>query len=384
MTHPASILVINAGSSSIKYGLYRADDLSLLERKTIEIKDKDGYATALESILDLIKTRNVTGVGHRVVHGGRDYSAPQKIDAKVLKDLEDLTALAPLHQPHNLKAVKHILDEHPHLAQVACFDTAFHRTQPRLSQLYALPRALSDEGIIRYGFHGLSYEYIASVLPPEVKSGRVIVAHLGSGASMCAMKDGKSVATTMGFTPLDGLMMGTRTGTIDPGVILHLLEQKNMSAAEISKIFNKESGLKGVSGLSNDMRTLLSAGTPEANEAVDLFCLYAARQAAALSVDLGGLDAIVFTAGIGENSAIIRQKICENLAHLGVKTDSVSNDAKGPSSIHAQDSAVKVYVIKTDEELMMARHVRAVINPAPVPQDNLAPGTPPAKCHPGP
>ena len=373
---PDTYLVINAGSSSIKWGLYRADDLTPLEHKTIEVKGKDGYAPAVEEICKLIETRSVKGVGHRVVHGGRDYSEPKLIDAKVFADLEKLKPLAPLHQPHNLKAVKLIQEKHPELPQVACFDTAFHRTQPRINQIYALPRELTDEGIIRYGFHGLSYEYIAEVLPQyagETAKGRVIVAHLGNGASLCAMKDGKSVATTMGFTPLDGLMMGTRTGAIDPGIPLYLQQEKGMSVKSVSDIFQKSSGLKGVSGETEDVRTLLASDKPEAKEAIDLFCLYAARQVASLTVDLGGLDALVFTAGIGENSDVIRQKICAHLEHLGVKTDDALNQAGGPA-IGAKGSPVQVYVVKTDEELMMAQHVRELLQPkAPAPAMRPAP-----------
>jgi acetate kinase len=247
---------------------------------------------------------------------------------------------------------------------------------PHLNQIYAIPRKLTDEGVIRYGFHGLSYEYIASVLPqvagPEVAKGRVIVAHLGNGASMCAMKDGKSVSTTMGFTPLDGLMMGTRTGAIDPGILLYMLEQGE-TPEKLSEIFQKQSGLKGVSGLTEDVRELLAAGTPEAKEALDLFALYAARQAASLVVDLGGLDAIVFTGGIGENSDVMREKICAHLAHLGVKVDGAQNHVNGPA-ISANDSAVKVFVVKTDEELMLARHAKAELDKPP--SANPAPSTP--------
>lgn len=362
-----TILIINAGSSSIKYALY-GDDLSFIEKKNIEMKDKPSYEAAFEEVLKLIGEKNVTAVGHRVVHGGKDYAAPAKFDAKLMADLEALTPLAPLHQPHNLKAVKLVSGRFPALPQVACFDTAFHRTQPRVSQLYALPRKLADEGVIRYGFHGSSYEYIAATLPSvagaDVARGRVIVAHLGSGASLCAMKDGKSVASTMGFTPLDGLMMGTRTGDIDPGVSLYLQEQKGLSLKEISAIFNKESGLKGVSGISADMRDLLASKAPEAAEAVELFCLYVARHAAMLTADLGGLDALVFTAGIGENSAPIRKKICEKLAHFGVVVDDDANDKNGPA-IAAANSKVAVYTIKTNEELMMARHVKNVLPPPP-------------------
>jgi acetate kinase len=362
-----TVLVVNAGSSTIKYGLYRADDLMLIERKNIEVSKVGGYDAAFQQVLDVIAANNVTSVGHRVVHGGRDYAAPQKIDAKVFADLEKLAPLAPLHQPHNLKGIKLIADKYPDLPQVASFDTAFHRTQAKLNQMYALPRKLTDEGIIRYGFHGLSYEYIASKLPDvanaKTAKGRVIVAHLGNGASMMAMKDGKSVATTMGFTPVDGLMMGTRAGATDPGILLYLLEQGE-TVKGLSDIFQKQSGLKGVSGITEDVRTLLASDKPEAKEAIDLFCLYAARQAASLTVDLGGVDAIVFTGGIGENSGIIREKILSQLAHLGVKTDAPANDGNKPA-IHAADSTVKVYVIKTDEELMIAQHVKKVLSQKP-------------------
>lgn len=356
-----AILVINAGSSSLKYALYRAGDLTPIEQKNLGMKNKEEYETASADLIKLIKTHNVVGVGHRVVHGGKDFSLPQKIDDKVLAQLEALTPLAPLHQPHNVNPIKRILKEYPDLPQVACFDTAFHRTAPRLNQIYALPRKLTDEGIIRYGFHGLSYEYISSVLPKvggeKTAKGRVIVAHLGNGASLCAMKEGKSVATTMGFTPTDGLMMGTRTGSIDPGIAPYLKEQKDLDDKSISDIFNKQSGLKGVSGLTEDVRQLLASNAPEAKEAIDLFCLYAARQIASLTVDLGGLDALVFTAGIGENSAIIRQKICAQLEHLGVKVDATLNSANN-ASIQSKTSSLPVFVIKTNEELMIAQHAK--------------------------
>lgn len=372
---PETLLVINAGSSTIKYGLYRADDLTPISSANIETKKAGGYEPAMQQIIDLIKTHNVTAVGHRVVHGGQHYAAPQRIDDKVMADLEALAPLAPLHQPHNLKAIKLIAEKFPDLPQVASFDTAFHRTQARLNQMYAIPRKLTDEGIIRYGFHGLSYEYISSVLPQytdeKTAKGRVIVAHLGNGASMAALKDGKSVATTMGFTPLDGLMMGTRAGATDPGILLYLLE-KGETAKSLSDIFQKQSGLKGVSGMTEDLRELLASPKPEAKEAIDLFALYAARQAASLTVDLGGVDAIVFTGGIGENSEVMRKKILSHLAHLGVKTDDAANDADKPS-IHAADSAVKVYVIKTDEQLMMVRHVKSVLSPAAPPKTPATP-----------
>lgn len=365
-TTPETILVINAGSSSLKYALYKADDMTLIDSKNIAgITSKEGYEAATNEVINLIKTHNVIGVGHRVVHGGRDFSAPVKIDDKTLEQLEALTPLAPLHQPHNLAPAKLIRKQFPDLPQVACFDTAFHRTQPHINQIYALPRNLTDEGIIRYGFHGLSYEYISSVLSKvageKTAKGRVIVAHLGNGASLCAMKDGKSVATTMGFTPGDGLMMGTRTGSIDPGVQPYLKEHKGLSDKEISDIFNKQSGLKGVSGETEDVRKLLASGTPEAKEAIDLFCLYAARNIASLTVDLGGLDGLVFTAGIGENSAVIREKICANLAHMCIKLDAKTNEANGPA-ICAKDSSIPVYVVKTNEELMMAQHTKELMS----------------------
>lgn len=377
MQKPASCLILNAGSSTLKYALYNLADLSLIRKNTIEIANGD-YDTAFAGVIALIDQENVRAVAHRVVHGGRDYAAPVKINAQVLADLTALTPLAPLHQPHNLRPMALLLQKYPHVPQVACFDTAFHRTQPRLSQLYALPRALSDEGILRYGFHGSSYEYIASVLADQagaaVAKGRVVVAHLGNGASLCGMVDGKSVATTMGFTPLDGLMMGTRTGAIDPGVVLHLAEQKNMSAKDIGNLFNKESGLKGVSGISADMRELLASTDPRAAEAVDLFCLYAARQIAALSVDMGGLDAIVFTAGIGENAPAIRAKICERLGVFGIAVDAAANQ-KNSTRISVDGAATGVYVIRTNEELMMARHAKAVVDASgPVPKAHRGPG----------
>jgi acetate kinase len=360
-----SILVINAGSSSIKYAVYDASTLNRVTRDTVEIPPGQTYDAAFAQILSLIKTHDVVGVGHRVVHGGRDFSAPQNLDAAVLKKLEDLIPLAPLHQPHNLKPAALVMANYPGMPQVACFDTAFHRTQSRLAQIFALPRNLTDDGIVRYGFHGLSYEYIAGVLPKN--AGRTIVAHLGNGSSLCAMKDGKSVATTMGFTPLDGLMMGTRTGAIDPGVALYLIEQKGMTAAQVADIFNKHSGLKGVSGTTADMRTLLSAGTPEAAEAVDLYCLTVAKNIASLTVNLGGIDTLVFTAGIGENAAPIREKICAHLGHMNVHINPAANVQKNPGAIGVA-SGIAVRVIKTDEELMIAQHVRAMLNPAPAPR----------------
>lgn len=371
----STFLVVNAGSSSIKYALFKADDLSLITRKNIEVKKAGGYGPAIQEVLGLISTHNVSAVGHRIVHGGRDYAAPVRVDAKVLSDLDALIPLAPLHQPHNLNPVKAIQAQYPALPQVAAFDTAFHRTMPRLSQLYAIPRKLTEDGIIRYGFHGLSYEYISSVLPQyadeNIAKGRVIVAHLGNGASMAALKNGKSVATTMGFTPLDGLMMGTRAGSTDAGILLHLLE-KGETAQSLSEIFLKQSGLKGVSGMTEDVRTLLASSAPEAHEALDLFALYAARQAASLAVDLGGVDAMIFTGGIGENSSVMREKICARLAHIGVRTDSVANDVNGPD-ISASGAPVKIFVIPTNEELMLARHVKSIMGLSSSLSMNLSP-----------
>lgn len=362
-----AILVINAGSSSIKYAIFDSVSLNRVAGDTVEIAPGQSYDRAFADILKLIDDHNVVGVGHRIVHGGHEFAAPQRLDPAVLTKLQALVPLAPLHQPHNLKPVALVMNSHPQLPQVACFDTAFHRTQTRLAQIFALPRKMTDDGIVRYGFHGLSYEYIASVMPQHmgaVAQGRVIVAHLGNGASLCAMQGGKSVATTMGFTPLDGLMMGTRTGAIDPGVALYLMEQKGMTAAQVADIFNKQSGLKGVSGTTADMRTLLSAGTPEAAEAVDLFCLTVARNIAALTVNLGGMDGLVFTAGIGENAAPVREKICAHLKHMGVEIDVAANAQRRPGAI-GMPGRVTVHVIRTDEELMMAQHVRRLLQPAP-------------------
>ena len=344
MDNKPIILIINAGSSSIKYGLYDADNLSRITKDKIEISSDDDYDKAFNSLLSIIEEENVIGVGHRIVHGGKEFSAPAILDTGVLSALENLIPLAPLHQPHNLKPISLIMDKYPEIKQIACFDTAFHRTQSPLSELYAIPKELSEKGMVRYGFHGSSYEYIASILEEQIgeekAKGRVIIAHLGNGASMCALHNLKSVSTTMGFTPLDGLMMGTRCGDIDPGLPLYLIEQEEMSAQDVSYLLQKSSGLKGVSGISSDMRDLLESDEQGAQEAIELFCLYAARQAAMLTVDMGGLDALIFTAGIGTNSQIIREKIVSRLSHLG---------------------DFSVHVIPTNEELVMARHVKALL-----------------------
>ncbi|MGI9464935.1 MAG: acetate/propionate family kinase, partial [Aestuariivirgaceae bacterium] len=305
----------------------------------------------------------IIAAGHRVVHGGRDFTGPVLVDAKVIDELETLGVLAPLHQPHNLAAIKTIAAHAPELPQVACFDTSFHRTQPRLAQLFGLPRALTDDGMIRYGFHGLSYEYIASVLPDHLGAragGRVIVAHLGNGASMCAMRERRSVATSMGFTALHGLIMGRRCGSLDAGVVLHLLQHRGMSVDEVHHLLYRQSGLLGVSGISNSMQVLQESPDPRAQEAVDLFCYRAACELGALVAALEGLDAIVFTAGIGENSAVVRNRICARLAWLGVELDPAANDDDA-AVISAENSNVAVLVIPTNEEAIIAAATHALV-----------------------
>jgi acetate kinase len=386
------ILVLNAGSSSIKFSMFvvesRGQDLRLHYRGAIDgigsaprfvVADPAGRrvvdhaiggrrlrAGHHEAVLPLLHEwiashadhSQVVAVGHRVVHGGEQFAAPVVLDDAILDQLEKLTPLAPLHQPHNLAPIRVISRIAPDVAQVACFDTAFHRTQPPMSQLYALPRDLSATGIRRYGFHGLSYEYIASVLPGivgEAARGRVVAAHLGNGCSMCAMRDGKSVATTMGFTALEGLPMGTRSGAIDPGVILHLLTERGMSIADVSDLLYHRSGLLGLSGISNDMRTLLASNAREAADTVDLFVYRITRELGSLAAALGGLDLLVFTAGIGEHAAPVRARVCDSAAWLGIRLDAAANLAGGPK-ISTADSPVSVWVVPTNEELMIARH----------------------------
>jgi acetate kinase len=307
--------------------------------------------------------RTVIAAGHRVVHGGRKHVGPARVTEALLGDLDALMPLAPLHQPHNLAAIRCVAASAPGLPQIACFDTSFHRTQDRLAQLFALPRALTDAGIIRYGFHGLSYEYISGVLPHHLgdrAEGRVLVAHLGNGASMCAMKDRRSVATSMGFTALDGLMMGRRCGAIDPGVLLHLMNERDMTAREVEHLLYEESGLFGVSGISNDMAVLQANDKPEAREAIELFCYRAACELAALAAAIGGVDAIVFTAGIGENSTLVRSLICDRLGWLGVALDTGAN-AGHATRINSAVSGVEVLVIPTDEEAVIADATRGII-----------------------
>jgi acetate kinase len=395
---PEAILVLNAGSSSIKFSVYAlgaADRLSLDSKGQVEgigsrprfvaedadgepLRDEafetlgaDGHGQALRKLGGWLRERladdRVVAAGHRVVHGGPDFAAPVAIDAAVLARLEDLVPLAPLHQPHNLAAIKAIRTQMPELPQVACFDTAFHRGHPEFADWFALPRRFYDEGIRRYGFHGLSYEYIAGALPevaPEIANGRVVVAHLGSGASMCAIRAGRSQDSTMGFSALDGLPMGTRCGALDPGVVLHLCRAHGMDAEAIERMLYHDCGLKGVSGISNDMRDLLASDDPRAAQAIDLFVWRIGRELGALAAVLGGLDGLVFTAGIGERSPEIRERVCANAAWLGIELDHAVNRAGGPR-ISTAGSRVAVYVIPTDEELMVARHSLAVLRRNP-------------------
>ena len=390
------ILTINSGSSSIKFTLFRADrELEsravlcggkidgLGEEPRFIAEDSAGCQVANEWLqaganheeaLDLLLRwlehhfvgHSLVGAGHRVVHGGAMYNAPVVVDPSVIADLESLVSLAPLHQTHNLAGIKALAKLHPNLPQVACFDTAFHYTQPHVATAFALPRALTEGGIRRYGFHGISYEYIASVLPDYAGSaaeGKVVVAHLGQGASMCALQARRSVATTMGFTGLDGLPMGHRCGTLDPGVVLYLLVEKGMDAAAVADLLYNRSGLLGVSGVSGDMRKLSASKDPHAAEAIQLFVYRIGRELGSLVAALGGLDVLVFTGGIGEHSDAVRQQVCRDAAWLGIELDSRANTAGGPCITRA-DSRVSAWVIPTDEDLMIARHTVKLISAA--------------------
>ncbi len=318
-------------------------------------------------LLDAIRVRlpqiALQAAGHRVVHGGANFSAPTRINGAILGQLEALTPLAPNHQPANLAAIRAVTAIWPELPQIACFDTSFHRSQPRLAQLFALPRELIDAGIVRYGFHGLSYEYLSGALPDVVgerANARVVIAHLGHGASMCALREGRSIATTMGFTTLDGLMMGSRCGALDAGVVLYLLREKQMSVDQVDRMLNQQSGLLGVSAISDDVRELEASSDARADEALQLFAYRAARELGSLAAALGGLDVLVFSAGIGEHSAQMRQRICDYAEWLGVKLDPGAN-ARDASRISANDSAVDVLVIPTNEELVIARAAQAMV-----------------------
>ena len=389
-----AILVINAGSSSLKFSVFRETGKEQVEvtingqisgigtEPKFEAKDTGKRLLAerawtasepsdrtallgflLDWVAEHLEGAKLVAAGHRVVHGGTRYSAPVLLTPEVMAELESFVPLAPLHQPHNLAAIRALGEAHPELPQVACFDTAFHRGQPWQSQTFAIPRELTDEGVRRYGFHGLSYEYIARRLPelaPNLADARVVVAHLGSGASMCAIHGGKSVDSTMGFTALDGLPMGTRCGNIDPGVLIYLMRQKGMDADAIEKLLYNKSGLLGVSGVSNDMRALLEGADPHAAEAVELFCFRIAKETGALSASMGGIDALVFTAGIGERSAPVRQRVGDKLAWLGVEIDPAANEANR-ATISTPGSRIPVYVIPTDEERMIALHTQEVL-----------------------
>jgi acetate kinase len=388
-----TILVVNAGSSSVKFEVFATDgerDLKRLikgqvdgigTRPRLHAAAADGtvlideayvrervadvpaaLATAGEWLRETQKLHPIA-IGHRVVHGGPQYDRPVLVDASVLHDLERYVSLAPLHQPNNLAPIRSVLARFPDIPQVACFDTAFHRGHDALADHYAIPERLYAEGVRRYGFHGLSYEFVAGRLPqvaPEIANGRVIVAHLGSGASMCALAGGRSVESTMGFTALDGWPMGTRPGQIDPGVVLYLIAERGMTAAQAQDMFYAECGLKGLSGISNDVRDLEASGDPRARFALDYFAYRVGLQAGLLAAALGGLDGFVFTAGIGENSASMRARIVARLAWLGAVLDPAAN-AAGRTSIGGGDSCIGLYVVPTDEELMIARHTLALI-----------------------
>lgn len=383
-----TILVLNVGSSSIKFASYPADRnadpvlagaiTGIGRSPNLAVKGRDagdaiGPLAASDTTPDLIARLvgwleseggdSLVAAGHRVVHGGRDFSAPVIVNDGIMARLDRFVPLAPNHQPHNLAGIRAVAAARPNLPQVACFDTAFHRTQPRLAQLYAIPRALSDEGVLHYGFHGLSYDYIASVLPSiagDRADGKVIVAHLGHGASLCAMRNRKSVATTMGFTALDGLVMGKRPGRLDPGVVLHLLQDRGMEIDAVAALLNGQSGLLGVSGISDDMRDLLASDDARAREAVDLFIYRLVEEIGALTALLGGLDLLVFTAGIGENAPEIRAGVSARLSWLGLALDSAANTG-GQTRISTPDSAVAVLVIPTDEEGVIARSTRQLV-----------------------
>jgi acetate kinase len=358
-------MVLNAGSSSLKFALYKRLEPAtwgLEDRGQIDGTGREALAALAASLRSRYRGSTVVGVGHRVVHGGTRYARPTIVTPTVLDELRELVPLAPLHQPYNLAAIDAVNERLPGVPQVACFDTSFHRGQPAVAEVVPLPREFCRGGVQRYGFHGLSYEYIASVLPtaaPEIAHGRVIVAHLGSGASLCAMNDGKSIDSTLGFTALDGLCMGTRPGSIDPGVILYL-QGLGLSANAVETILYKKSGLLGISGISHDMRVLLASSEPSAQLAVDYFVYRAAKEIGALAAVLGGIDGLVFTAGIGENSPEIRKRICAASAWLGIELDDDANATHGPR-VSRVASRVSAWVIPTNEELVIARHTGALL-----------------------
>lgn len=392
-----ALLILNAGSSSLKFSVFRDSDPpelllrgqleSLLTEPRFVARDEAGrvideqswptgsalgHAGAIEFLFDWgqrgkLGELRLAAAGHRVVHGGMKFTQPVRVDDGVLTELEALVPLAPLHQPHNLAAINAVTRYAPALPQVACFDTSFHRTQPAVAQQFAIPRELTATGIQRYGFHGLSYEYIAAWLPEfdeQAAMGRTVVAHLGNGASLCAMRGGVSVATTMGFTPLDGLAMGTRCGAIDPGVLLYLMNQNGMDVRALERLLTHESGLLGVSGISSDMRTLLEKESTDARaaEAIELFVYRISRELGSLAAALGGLDALVFTGGIGEHAPSIRARVCRAAKWLGLDFDERSNEQSGPR-LSSSTSRVSAWVIPTNEELMIAQHTQHLLKP---------------------
>lgn len=388
-----AILVFNSGSSSVKFSVFGIGETSLdvivkgqidgigtghtkfigKDSNDNKIADEDishlrEFSLLFAHLLEWVESHDsgakIVAAGHRVVHGGKEFSKPVLITQKIMDALEALTPLAPLHQPYNVEPIKVISQLYPHLPQVACFDTAFHRTQDKLAETYPIARKLTEEGIIRYGFHGLSYEYIANLLPyiaPQKAKGRTVIAHLGNGASMCAMKECKSVATTMGFTALEGVMMGTRCGTIDPGIILYLLEVKKMKIKDVNHVLYHESGLKGVSGIGNDMRDLTQSDDPNAKEAVDLFAYRVARELGSLTQAVEGLDTLVFTAGIGERSPEVREMVCNRSSWMGIELNKKANK-NNEMFITTAKSKIAVAVIPTNEELMIAIHVGEVVD----------------------
>ena len=388
-----AIAVLNAGSSSLKFSLFveRGSELELTARGQAEglytaprfiAKDgagkilgekswgegvKLGHDGALDHLVAFLRAElsvlRLVAIGHRVVHGGLEYSHPVRLDSAVLAALEKYIPLAPLHQPHNLAPIRALLERSPQLPQFACFDTAFHRGAPAVAQAVALPKTITDLGVRRYGFHGLSYEYVARVLPHHdgrAARGKTVVLHLGNGSSMCAIANGHSIASTMGFTAADGLPMGTRCGNLDPGVILYLMDELKMDARAIEKLIYQQSGLLGMSGISSDMRTLESNDAPAAKAAIDVFVYRIGRELGSLAAALGGLDAVVFTAGIGENSRSLRGRVCHAAAWLGVELDAAANARNGPR-ISTAGSRASAWVIPTNEELMIARHTRRLL-----------------------
>jgi acetate kinase len=386
-----AIVVLNAGSSSIKFCTFRRDGVSLerelrgqfsglgsaprlvAKRGAEVVAEREfgdspvDHAEALGILLTFLHAElhgeRICAVGHRVVHGGLEFMMPTRIDPDVLERLDRYVPLAPLHQPHNLAAIRLMLERLPGVSEVACFDTAFHRTIPEVAQLFALPPRFAAAGVRRYGFHGLSYESIASMLPAidaRAATGRTVVLHLGNGASMCALQGGRSVATTMGFTAVDGLPMGTRSGSLDPGALLFMFDELGMDVRGVERLLYEQSGLLGMSGISSDMRELIASPEPAARLAVDVFVYRICRELGSLAAALGGLDAIVFTAGIGENQAELRRRICDDAGWLGVAIDPAAN-VRGERRISAADSKTSAWVVPTDEELMIARHVVAVL-----------------------